>query len=237
MKLRLHLLPAWAAIITANLVPLFGAMTGRLFFFQVLYLYWFESLLLIFFDVIRIACARGRETGGNMFDQWINAGRDAEQFTFGRRLWLIVRYVLVKGGMLLFYLIFVLAFIAFQVTDSSNGLTVTETVAFRNAYFNTSVGCFLISMTVQLITGFFLNGRYKVMSPLSYSSFFDARTMLMHVMIISVVFLHKYLFEHRTYAAAGEILYVGLFVFFKALIEIRKSSLERKDYPDAIPMI
>ncbi len=40
MHRRLHHLPAYLAVMIANALPVYGAITGRLLFFQVLYLYW-----------------------------------------------------------------------------------------------------------------------------------------------------------------------------------------------------
>src|ERR1043165_4949387 len=75
-------LPLYLMLIVSNALPVYGAAIGKLVFFQVIYLYWFESLLRIVFDCIRIAAARG-------------TGEDAISLSFGTRLALILRTILV----------------------------------------------------------------------------------------------------------------------------------------------
>jgi hypothetical protein len=65
----LSIFPAYLLLVAANALPVIGAATGRLVFFQALYLYWFESLLLIVFDGIRIATAQGSRVDGTLFNK------------------------------------------------------------------------------------------------------------------------------------------------------------------------
>lgn len=164
---RLRALPAYLMLITANALPVYGAAIGKLVFFQVIYLYWFESLLLIGFDCIRIASAQGTNVGGTVFTKMAVGGvaEDPKVVGFGQKLALILRTIIARVLILLFYLVFIVAFIGFQVTDKKHGLDVVQTMALRNQFFNTAVVIFLINMLVQLVGGFFFSGNYRRDSP------------------------------------------------------------------------
>ncbi len=213
-------------IITANALPVYGAVIGKLVFFQVLYLYWVESFLLIFFDNIRIMAARGNTVPSDGINvRLINAmmNREAgtpEHWNFFKRLWLVIRTSIIRTLILLFYMVFIVAFIAFQVTDKGHRHDILDTVLFRNQFFNYSLIAFLINAAVQLISGFFLSGNYKSDSPRQFTAPFDGRTILMHVMIVGSVFIHQYFFAGKSYASKGEIVYIGLFMLIKTIADL-----------------
>jgi hypothetical protein len=211
-------------LIVSNALPIYGAAIGKLVFFQVIYLYWFESLLLIGFDCIKIATARGAASEGDVLVRLAKEdSRQAEKpLGFGARLSLILRTILVRVALLLFYLIFIVVFVGFQLTDKTHRVDVAMTMALRNPFFNTAVIIFLINMTVQLLGSFFLNGRYGTTSPNSYASLFDGRTILMHVMIVGSVFIHQFFFAHKRYEALGEIVYIGIFMLIRTLFDLAR---------------
>lgn len=211
-------------VIVSNALPIYGAALGKLVFFQIIYLYWFESLLLIGFDCIRIAAARGTASDDNIFTT-ISGGNiqhPERPAGFGGKVALILRTILVRVALLLFYLIFIVAFVGFQLTDKAHHLDVAMTMALRNHFFNTAVIIFLINMTVQLLGGFFLNGRYRTISPRHYANLFDGRAILMHVMIVGSVFIHQFFFAHKNYEALGEMVYVGIFMLIRTVFDLAR---------------
>ncbi len=221
MARSLLTLPFWLLLITANAMPVYGAAIGKLVFFQVIFLYWFESLLLILFDCFRIGAAQGSLIEGSLFTKFSPAAiRGAGDVSgWGERLGLMLRTILVRSLMLAFYLLFIILFVAFQVTGEAHSREVALTLALRHPFFNTALAIFVIQMLVQLC-GFFISGRYLVESPHNYASIINGRTVLMHVMIVGSVFIHSYFFEGKTYAATGEVVYVGLFMLIKTVAEI-----------------
>jgi hypothetical protein len=211
-------------LILSNALPIYGAAIGKLVFFQVIYLYWFEGLLVIGFDCIRIATARGTGPDKNVL---LTVGVDdlepqGKAFGFGARLSLILRTVLLRVAILLFYLIFIVVFVGFQLTDKSHRVDVALTMALQNQFFNTAVILFLINMTVQLLGGFFLSGRYRTVSPKNYARLFDGRTILMHVMIVGSVFIHQFFFANKHYEALGEIVYIGIFMLIRTVFDLAR---------------
>lgn len=220
---RLQAMPAYFMLIAANALPVYGAALGKLVFFQVLYLYWFESLLLIAFDLVRIAFARGTQIPDSailkvngVLVKW-DAARDLKAWS---KLKMMFWTAFIRTALLLFYLLFIIVFIGFQVTDKTHRMDVFGAMLLRGPFMQTAIWAFVISNIVQLIAGFFYNGQYRILSPRAYQNFFSGRVIIMHVMIVGSAFIHKFLFEGKTYAATGEIVYVGLFMLMKTAMDI-----------------
>jgi hypothetical protein len=226
-------------IVAANAIPVYGAATGQLFFFQVIYLYWFESLLLILFDCIKIGAARGHKIDGGAFAIITKGGIGvgAGEVTALQRIGLILRTLIVRTLLLLFYLLFIVLFVMLQVTSRDHMVEAAKTIGFANSFFNTAVWVFIISNLVQLIGPFFINRQYREMAPHNYATIFDGRTIMLHVMIALGVFMHKFLFEGKAYESMGEAAYVGIFMLIKTVLDIRQARKERSMEPVAMPMI
>lgn len=224
MSNTLHRSTSIPAILIANALPVYGAAVGSLNFFQVLYLYWLESLFLIFFQGIRIVCAGGKKMDADPYPMKVD-GKPLKQKEVLLNTWgkikLMLRYTFFQIFLLGFYLIFIIAFIMMQVTDKSQRSAGLNTIFFGNFYFNLSLIAFMISAAIQLITGFFTNGSYRQMSPWNYINIFGARTIIMHVMIVTSVFIHQFFFAGKSYAAKGEIVYVLLFMLARTVSEMR----------------
>lgn len=240
MNRNSSLLPIYFAIVAANMLPVYGVITGKLLFFQVLYLYWFESLLLIFFDCVRIAFAQGKDLDDGFGQKMKNlvVPRDLDRdLTLKGKFSLILGTVCIRVFILLFYLLFIVVFIGFQITGKGQRPTVFATMGLQNQFFNTAVAFFLISMAVQLIGGFFISGKYRTAAPANYTNVFTARTILMHVMIVCSAVAHQFLFDGRSYAAVGEMIYVTVFMLVRTLMDFNHAKSQRNEQPDAIPMI
>lgn len=227
-------------MILANGIPVYGAFAGKIVFFQVLWIYWVESLILIGFDLVRIAAAKGRATEpgaeGSLF-QSLQVVAVSGEWTAWTRLKSMIGIVVIRGFILLFYLIFLVLFVGFQVTDDSQIMNVGRSIALRDPFVNTALLVFVINGLVQLIGGFFLNGLYRTVSPQRYSGVFDARTVIMHVMIGTSIFIHLYLFQDKPYAWAGEAVYVAIFMVVRTVIEIRRLRSDDRQAGTAVVMI
>jgi hypothetical protein len=161
----------------------------------------------------------------------------SRDLTFGGKFSLILKTIIVRVLILLFYLLFIVVFVGFQVTDKGHRMEVFTTMAMRNQFFNTAVIFFLISMTVQLIGGFFISGKYRTAAPINYTNVLSARTIVMHVMIVGSAVIHGFLFEGKSYVALGEILYVTIFMLGRTLLDIAHLRSQHAAEPTAISMI
>lgn len=210
-------------LVLTNAIPVYGAWIGKLLFFQLIYLFWLEGFVLILLDDIRIMTARGNdEVAGGAGIQMLVAvpnatGPKTTHWTFFKRLWLAIRSSFLKSLVLFFYLLFIIVFIGLQVTDQSRHTDVWQTIGFKNDYFNFSLAAFAINAVVQLIAMFFLNGRYKIVSPSQFSFPINGRIIFMHVMIVGSVFIQLIFFKGKSYESMGEVVYVGIFMLIKAM--------------------
>jgi hypothetical protein len=215
----LHI-PLWAVRILALAMPVWGAWTGALTIFQVIWVFWVEAWLVIPFMLVRIATARGPYRPGIKGAlQTLRDGtmpeHNPEEYvrpaTPLERIRMMAGLVLLRGGVLLFYVLFIILFIFLQVTQKEATIAGVETMMFKNEWANGIWATFLFQHTLELITHFFYNGRWRTASPREAALFIDEKTILMHIMIVGTVFMHKFLFEGKDYAAKGEVVYVAVF--------------------------
>lgn len=238
----LHI-PLWATRILALALPVWGAWIGQLTIFQVIWVFWVEAWLAIPFALVRVAAARGPYRPGIQSALRSSVAPSAvpdeimRTATTWERIRIMFGFVLLRGGILLFYLVFIVAFILMQVTQREAMETGIETMVFRNSWANSIWATFLFQHFIELIAHFFYNGRWRTAPPREMALFFDEKTVLMHVMIIGTVFMHKFLFEGKDYAAKGEVVYVAIF----GLLRLAADSAARKfrplrqnEEPDAI---
>lgn len=215
----LHI-PLWAVRIVALALPVWGAWIGQLTIFQLIWVFWVEAWLIIPFALVRVATACGPYRTGlegalETVSQGITPDADPEEYvrtaTAWERIRIMMGFVLLRGGILLFYLLFIIVFIFLQVTQREAMITGVETMRFRNEWANSIWATFLFQHLIEIIAHFFYNGRWRTASPREVVLFFDEKTILMHIMIVGTVFMHKFLFEGKDYVAKGEVVYVAVF--------------------------
>ncbi len=217
-------LPLWALRILTFLLPVWAAWTGRLTIFEVVWVYWVEGWLVLPFLLLRIGAARGPHNALSTE----TAAEDAAQSqglppprtaTAGERLRVMAGLVIFRGGLLFFYLLFIIVFLLLQVTQESAVARGVETMRFRNLWANGVWTAFMVQHALEVVVYFFLNGAWRTASPRTFSVIFDRATVLMHVMIVSTVMLHQFVFRESDYAAKGEVAYVAMFGLLRLVFE------------------
>ena len=193
-------------------MPVWAAWHGQLTIFEVIWVYWVEGWLVLPFLMLRIAASQGPHSESALPDMVQTAlAADAPPATAWQRLRMILGLLIIRGGLLLFYLVFIIVFLLLQVTQKEAVLQGVATIAGRNPWANSAWAAFVLAQTVEIGAHFFGNGTWRTASPRNWSSVFDRRTILLHIAIISTTFLHKFLFEGTDYATKGEVAYVALF--------------------------
>ncbi len=218
----------------ANIIPIVAVWQHRFTFFQVVYLYWFETVLLIIPNWIRIGMAQGdqMETGLKSFVKDAKPrilGIDPPRvYTRGQKAGIMFRYAFGKMAIMMFYLIFIIVFLGLLMGNKDEMIKVFTTILLRDAVFNAAVLVFVISMAVQLLAGYVMNGKYKIMSPLNYNNIFDGRTIVMHIVIVLSGVGYANLFKGKPIESWGPLAFTMLFVFLKTLLDL--FSLNKEDY-------
>ncbi len=228
-------------LLMANIIPIVAVWENKFTFFQVIYLYWFETVLLIIPAWVRIAMAQGTQTeSGQTLNVALeaiknsrNEGEEPKPFTPWQKWGIMVRFGFIKLFIMGFYLIFIVVFTGLMVGKKEEGIIVFKTMFFYDPIFNAAVLVFIISMTVQLIAGYIMNGKYKIMSPLNYNNFFDGRTIILHISIVLTTFMYSWWFKDKPHESLGPVAFTTFFVFLKTILDLLSLKNENYKMPSA----
>ncbi|MBC7426405.1 MAG: hypothetical protein H7321_07705 [Bacteroidia bacterium] len=197
-------------IIILNLLPVLGVFYQGWTIFYIVYLFWFESLILSFFIFFKIIFANK-----DYQDELYKDQKTESKFTIG------IRYLLIRIGVLVFYLIFILAFIAFAGNENGNSTgDVIELIAFMNPSFNIVALLFSISLLIDFVFNYIISGVSKKTDPHQYS-IFDSRTLILHIVIVlgAVIYSNtKDNFQDNKMLFIQ--IYLSLFIVVKVICEI-----------------
>ncbi len=239
----LHI-PLWVVRIVTLVLPVWGAWTGALTIFQVIWVYWVEGWLVLPFLILRIFTARGPYRPGLAGAlETARAGAvppaAPEEYVRTATPWERVKLagglVLLRGALLLFYSLFIMVFIFFQVTQPEATAAGVQTMRFGNSWANGIWAAFLFQHFIEIVAHFFYNGAWRTASPRKGAFFFDKKTILMHIMIVGTVFIHKIFFEGKDYAAAGEVVYVAVFGLLRLGIDAAARKFNPAVAREALP--
>ena len=167
-----------------NLVPIIGVAFYSWSPFQAFWLFWMETLIISFFNAIRI-----------MFSQQRTAFVKGQAVGIELNIASAIRYLLVRIAIFFFYSIFIVAFIGFVAHQEKDPVQVVQTLAFQNHLFNLALLLIFCTNTFYLIKYFFFNNAYLYANKKQYSAFFDGRQIVMHIAVVvgavGAVFLFK----------------------------------------------
>jgi hypothetical protein len=171
-----------ALIILLNLLPIWGVWQWGWTPFMAFYLFWIETLIIAFFNTIKILFCRGDE-----YDQHLEASKHkyADIHTnFGSHIRQALGYLFVRLFIFFFYLIFIVVFIGFLTSGPGSGQGVLETMFFFNKTFNYALLGFVLNQAIDLIFNFILNDEYKKTHPSDFAAIFDGRQVIIHVAVV-----------------------------------------------------
>lgn len=170
-----------------NLVPVAGYWFLDWSLFAIVYIYWVEALLVGFFLALKVLLSKGTDPV---------TGRPASLAT---RISKSFKTMLVRTAILLFYWLFILVFVALGQGKLSSGEHTRniEIIFFFNGSFNIAVFAFFLSQLQEFLRDFILTGQYKTKVPTHFISFFDSRTIIIHVVIVLGTFAHEFLVKYK----------------------------------------
>ena len=170
-----------------NLVPVMGYWFLGWSMFAIVYIYWAEALLVGFFLALRVCFSKGIDPA---------TGRPVPVL---RRISRGFKTFVVRTAILLFYWLFILVFVALgqgklSTEDHQKNI---EIIFFLNSTFNLGVFAFFLSQLQEFLRNFILSDRYKHEVPSQFISFFDSRTIIIHVVIVVGTFTHEFLAKYQ----------------------------------------
>lgn len=196
-------------IIAFNLAPVIGVLFYGWQPFEAFWFFWVETLVMAFFNSIRIVFSQGQYPGA------VSSGRPL-QHHIGKAS----RYLLVRIGIFLFYSVFIIVFIGFVANNSADKSSVLITLFFQNRFFNLGLLISFVSQAYYLVFYFFRSGAYVTASPDSYAAIFDSRQLVIHIAIVLGAFGSTFLAKHTGFGNYGNVVIISLLCTCKCAAEL-----------------
>lgn len=185
--------------IVMNLVPFLGVVFYDWSVFALIYAFWLETFGISFLNTIKIAFSKGGEPSG---------------FHFGKAF----RYFIVRIAILLFYMIFILTFVGFMVSEKQAGRNFIEYLIFLDDTFRMTIIIFFLVKFFEMVYNFFYKKEYLTSLPTSFHAFTESRIIVMHVVIVLGVFAFQF-FNEKLGDHAGIVAFAGVFVLVKTIAD------------------
>jgi len=182
-----------------NVIPFLGVLFFNWSVFALIYAFWLETLGESFFNAIRIAFAQNSDTG---------SFHPRKAFS----------YLFVRILVLLFYLVFVLTFVGVMISGKQEGVHFVYYLFFIDTSFRIAILSFFFLKFIELIYQYFYLGGRKTTSPTEFSSFFTARIIVIHIVIVLGVFAYQF-FSERLSQHSGVVAFAAVFVGVKLIAD------------------
>ncbi len=174
--------------VALNLLPVIGYWFWGWSMFAIIYIYWVEAVIISFFVFLKIAMSRGPEDlTGETRPAW-------------RRTLSGLKILLLRLGIMLFYWIFIFLFVGMGQGkyDSEMVIDNMKIMIFMHQGFNLAVLAFFLSQIIEFIGSFIMTDDYLNKPSGAYTLFFDARTIVIHIVIVLGTFAHQFLDKYAT---------------------------------------
>jgi hypothetical protein len=174
--------------IVLNAIPVMGYWFLGWSMFAIIYLYWVEAVIISLFVFMKIAMARGPEADGTVSPPV-------------KRVFSGFKILFIRIAIMMFYWVFILLFVAMGQGqyDHEQTLLNLRILAFVNPGFNLAILAFFLSQIIEFIGGFINTDKYKTTASSDYKLFFDARTIVIHVVVVLGTFAYQFLAQFSTY--------------------------------------
>ncbi len=219
----------------ANLFPVYAVWKFDWSLFLVMYIFWFEMLIITAFQVVRIFIAQkpdDENIGGRAVLTTSHVG------FWALRLKVAVRYVLIRAAIFLFYLLFMVVFIGYSEHGREHSLSdMTSSMFFRNPFFNLAIANFVLAALLDFLGNYLLNYRYKTENPSNQDHILDSRTLVVHVSIVLGTFFQLFLMMFLSDSKLITLLTTLLFVTIKIVIELSAAKFKNAAIKDAQSII
>ena|SRR6218665_447506 len=207
MKFKIN--PVSISILLFNLVPIAGVAFYGWSPFEMFWLFWMETLIIAFFNAIRIIYSQGYLKTSEMIDGEMKYN-----------LYPAFKYLVGRILVFLFYSIFIIVFIGIIAHKKESALDVFGTILFQNRLFNLALLISVCSQTYFIVKFFFMNGAYHYSMPGEYSAIFDGRQIVMHVAVVLGAVGAAFLFKDSKNETYASIWIIAVFCICKCIFEL-----------------
>ncbi len=211
--------PVFPSLILANILPLIGVIYYDVSFFALIYLYWWETVIISIFQFIKMGKAQKKSEPDPNFT--IN-GKPLSYDQVNSKSYMRFSYALIRILMLAFYLLFIVIFVGLLASSKEDDLLgFARALTFVEPWVFAGFLAFVFTHLVEYIV-WMRDEEYKNTSLRELGSVFDARIIVIHVVIVLGTFAAMFAGEKLFPATpnAGSIAYVCLFVLLKVIVDI-----------------
>ncbi len=217
--------PVVALLMVTNLFPLIGVAFYDLSFFAFFYLYWTETVLIGIFRWLKMIKANKQsQPNPNMT---IN-GKPLSYKNVNSRVFMMGMYFFWRSFIMIFYLVFIIVFVGlWNAHDDDTRMEFLSAITFSDRWMQITLLSYFLAQLVDFI--FYLrDAQYLNTSLQELANIFDARTIVLHVVIVLGVFLSQWVSENLfpQNPRAGTIAFASLFVVVKTITDILAYKLQ-----------
>lgn len=195
--------------VVMNIVPLLGVIYYDWSVFALLYAFWLETLGLSFLNAIRILFAK----------------KSSEKGPFvGKAL----RFLVVSIFILLFYMLFMIVFVGFQISDKQEGVNFINYLMLLQPTFRLTIMVFFSIKLIELIYYYFIKNQRDTTRPTDFHPLLDSRIFVIHIVIVLGVFASQF-FSEKLGNHSGVIAFACVFVLVKTIGDIVATKFQLKN--------
>ena len=151
-------------LLLTNSLILYGAIVNQWPIFLVIYGFWLETIIISIFETLKILFAKGENSKPP-------------------NITLATQHLLIKFGMLLFYLIFIVIFIGLFHSSKTDSIKILNAVYFRDKFFNAALLSMILGGLLNFIVIYWMELRTNFGAK-HFFNFLDARTLTIHLVIV-----------------------------------------------------
>jgi len=204
-------------IILFNLVPIIGVYFYDWVPFDMFWLFWVETLVLAFFNVVRV-----------LYSQGYPAGTQPRAVPLQYHVGPAFKYLLGRIFIFWFYALFIIVFIGILGGPKTDKVGIFKTIFLQNPLFNLALLLSVASQAFYLIKYYFMNGRYYYSSTNDYPIIFDGRQIVIHVAVVLGAVGSTFLFGKTPTGGYAEVWVIGVLCVAKCIFELLTTHPERE---------
>jgi len=212
-------IPVLPVIIITNIIPLVGIIYYDLTFFALFYLFWWETVIISFYQWLKMGRAKKiaepdpnfTVNGKTLTHQQVNSKR------YMRRMYFWVRVL-----MLIFYLVFIVVFVGIVQSATTDGaISFMRAFLLIDPWMKVALLAFILTHGLEYWV-WIRDGDAENTSLRELGMPFDGRIIIMHIVIVLGTFGSMYASESLfpDHPKAGSIAYATVFVLLKIAIDV-----------------
>ncbi len=180
-------------LLLTNSLILYGAIVNQWPIFLVIYGFWLETIIISIFETLKILFAKGENSKPP-------------------NITLATQHLLLKLGMLLFYLIFIVVFIGLLHSSKTDSIKILNAVYFRDKFFNAALLSMILGGLLNFIVIYWMELRTNFGAK-HFFNFLDARTLTIHLVIVIGTFALEFADKNLLFNENLDKKYVFLSIF------------------------